>query len=99
MSLQKKRNYKLTVILDTRGYEAPVETLETMIADTLKDLGGEVTALENIGRHDFVRITQKGHTGDTYLIVSASGEATLPGAFQERVRLDKKVKRVMVQSV
>lgn len=99
MSLQKKRNYKLTVILDTRGYEAPVETIETMLADTLKELGGEVTALENIGRHDFVRITEKGHTGDTYLIVSASGDATLPGAFQERVRLDKKVKRVMVQSV
>ena len=99
MSLQKKRNYKLTVILDTRGYEAPVETIETMLADTLKELGGEVTALENIGRHDFVRITEKGHTGDTYLIVSASGDATLPGASQERVRLDKKVKRVMVQTV
>jgi small subunit ribosomal protein S6 len=87
------------VILDTRGYEAPVETLETMISETLKELGGEVTGLENIGRHDFVRITEKGHTGDTYLIVAASGDASLPGAFQERVRLDKKIKRVMVQSV
>ena len=98
MSLQKKRNYKLTVILDTRGYESPVETPEAQIADTLKDLGGDVAGVENIGRHDFVRITEKSHTGDTYLIAKVSGDPSLPSAFQESVRLDKKIKRVMVQS-
>lgn len=98
MSLQKKRNYKLTVILDTRGYEAPVETIESEIAEHLKSLGGDVAGVENIGRHDFVRITEKGHTGDTYLVANVTGEPSLPDAFLERVRLDKKIKRVMVQS-
>jgi small subunit ribosomal protein S6 len=95
---QISRKYKLTVILDTRGYDAPVESLQEKFTGMLKELGGEVTAMENIGRQEFVRVTEKGHTGDTYLLVEASGPAQFPGDLQERIRLDKQIKRVLIQS-
>jgi ribosomal protein S6 len=98
MSLQKNRKYKLTVILDTRAYNEPVETLEEKLSHLLKELGGEVESVANLGRQDFVRVVEKDHTGDSYLELQVSGPASLPGALQDRVRLDKQVKRVMVQS-
>ena len=98
MTLQKNRKYKLTVILDTRGYDEPVETLEEKVSALLKELDGAVESVDNLGRQEFVRVTEKGHTGDTYLEVVVAGPPSLPATLQERVRLDKQVKRIMVQS-
>ena len=95
---QINRKYNVTLILDSRGYEAPVETIEEKVAELLKAVGGDVESLENLGRRDFIRITEKGHTGDAYLTVVVSGPATMPGAFQDSIRLDKLIKRAMFQS-
>ncbi len=86
------------MILDTRGYDAPVETLEEKVSTLLKELGGDVEGVENLGRRDFVRVTEKDHTGDTYLIIDVSGSPSLPGDLQERIRLDKQIKQAVVQS-
>jgi small subunit ribosomal protein S6 len=98
MSLQTNRKYKATIILDTRGYDAPVETLEEKVSGLFKELGGEVESVENIGRQEFVRVTEKDHTGDTYLQVKVSGGPSLPADFQERIRLDKQIKRALLES-
>jgi small subunit ribosomal protein S6 len=98
MSLQNNRKYNITIILDSRGYEQPVETIEQKVSTVLQELGGTVESLENLGRRDFVRITEKGHTGDTYLLVNVTGPANLPAAFHERVRLDRRIKRSLFQS-
>ena len=98
MSLQKNRKYKITIILDSRGYEAPVDTLEEKVSQLLKDAGGEVESMENLGRHEFIRITEKGHTGDSYLSVVVAGPATMVGVFQESIRLDRLIKRALFQS-
>jgi small subunit ribosomal protein S6 len=95
---QISRKYKLTVILDTRGYDAPVESLQEKVTTMLTELGGEVSAMENLGRQEFIRVTEKDHTGDTFLLVEASGPPNFPGDLQERIRLDKQIKRIMVQS-
>ena len=96
---QKNRKYNVTIILDTRGYESPVATIEEKVTEQLKESGGEVESLENLGRRDFSRVTEKDHTGDTYLQVVVSGPASLPGDFQERVRLDRLFKRTMFKSI
>lgn len=98
MSLQTKRKYKITIILDTRGYDSPVGTLEEKVSAMLGEIGAEVESIQNLGRQDFVRVTVTGHEGDTYLVIMASGDASLPATFQERVRLNKEIKRVLVQS-
>jgi len=89
----------VTFILDTRGYEHPVATLEEKVTEQLKQAGGEVESLENLGRHDFIRVTDKDHTGDTYLEVVVTGPATLPAAFQESIQLDTLIKRTLFQSI
>ncbi|MEX0325373.1 MAG: 30S ribosomal protein S6 [Puniceicoccaceae bacterium] len=98
MSLQKNRKYNVTIILDTRGYESPVETLEETVTELMKNAGGEVESMENLGRRDFSRITEKGHTGDSYLSVVVTGPAGLPDSFQDAIRLDRLVKRAMFKS-
>ena len=98
MSLQKNRKYKVTIILDTRGYEAPVETIEETVSVIFKELNGEVESIDNVGRRDFIRITDKNHTGDSYLDVVISGPATLPAEFQEKTRLNKLIKLALFQS-
>jgi small subunit ribosomal protein S6 len=98
MSSQPNRSYRATIILNTRGYADPVETLEQKLADTLRQLGAEVGACNNLGRHDFVRVTDRNHAGDTYLAIDFSAPATVPAAFHEKVRLDRTVKRVVIES-
>ena len=88
----------MTIILDSRGYESPVETIEEKVSGIMKELGGTVESLENLGRRDFTRITDKGHAGDTYLQVDVSGPANLPASFQDKVRLDRLFKRTMFKS-
>lgn len=98
MSLQTNRKYNVTIILDTRGYESPVETIEEKVAELVKNAGGEVESLENLGRRDFSRITEKGHAGDSYLVAVVNGPANLPGSFQDSIRLDRLFKRAMFRS-
>ena len=96
---QKNRKYNVTIILDTRGYESPVATIEEKVTEQLKESGGDVESLENLGRRDFSRVTEKNHTGDTYLEVVVTGPASLPADFHERVRLDRLFKRTMFKSI
>jgi small subunit ribosomal protein S6 len=98
MSLnQKNRTYLATVILDTRGYEQPVETLVEKLSGIFTSLGAKVESTENLGRRDFARIVDRNHTGDTYLQYTFSAAAEIPAAFREKVRLDKTVKRVLIE--
>ena len=98
MSLTLTKKYKASFILDTRGYDSPVETLVEKLEGLLKSLGAEVEASKNLGRHDFVRVTEKGHTGDSYLEIEFSGGASVPAALHEKLRLDKTVKRILVET-
>ncbi|MGC9452848.1 MAG: 30S ribosomal protein S6 [Oceanipulchritudo sp.] len=98
MSQSSQRKYNVTIILDTRGYESPVETIEEKVSGILAELGGEVESVENLGRRDFARVPDNRHEGDTYLTVLVSGSPGLPAAFQDRVHLDPLIKRVMFQS-
>lgn len=98
MSQATKRKYKITIILDTRGYESPVETLEEKVSGLLSELGGEVESLENLGRREFARMPDIRHSGDTYLTAVVSGAASMPASFQERIRLDPLIKRALFES-
>jgi ribosomal protein S6 len=98
MSQVTNRKYNITIILDTRGYESPVETLEEKVSGMLSELGGEVESLENLGRRDFARMPDNKHSGDTYLRVVVAGAAGLPAAFQERIRLDPLINRCMFET-
>ncbi len=95
---QTKRNYKATFILDNRGKEDTVETIIEGVKKEIAALQGEVTAVENIGRREFIRKTDDKFPAGVYVQVNFSAPATAPAALHERLRLNESVYRALVQN-
>jgi small subunit ribosomal protein S6 len=93
-----KRNYRATFILDNRGKEDSIEQIIEGVKKDIASVQGEVTAVENIGKKDFVRVTDKKFTGAAYVHVNFSAPAEGPAQLKERLRLNSSVYRTFVQS-
>ncbi len=93
------KNYKATFILDTRGYEQPVETIGENLQKVLTGLGAKVTQVKNHGRINFARIPDKRHTGDTYYELHFTAPLSVPSQLQEKLRLEKTIKRLLVEAL
>ena len=96
---QTKRNYKATFILDNRGKEDSVETIIEGVKKEIAAVQGEVTAVENIGRREFVRKTDDKFPGGVYVQVNFSAPAAAPAQLHERLRLNDTVYRALVENV
>lgn len=94
-----KRKYRLSFIFDTRGYEEPAEGLIELARQTLTELGAEILEAGELQRREFVRVTDRHHAGDFYLHLTAEGPPSLNREIQERFRLEKRVKRILVESI
>jgi small subunit ribosomal protein S6 len=94
-----KRSYRATFILDNRGREESIDQLIEGVKKEIAAVDGEVTGVENIGKKDFVRITDKKLTGATYVQISFAGMAETPSRLRERLRLNGTVYRTFIQSV
>ena len=92
------RNYRATFILDNRGKEDTVEQIIDGVKKVIVELKGDVTAVENIGKKDFVRVTDKKLTGATYVHVNFAAPGTAPAELIERLRLNSSVYRTFIQS-
>jgi small subunit ribosomal protein S6 len=95
---QTKRNYRATFILDNRGREESVDQLIDGVKKEIAAVQGEVSGVENIGKKDFVRVTDKKLTGATYVHISFAAPAEAPAQLIERLRLNNSVYRTFVQS-
>lgn len=96
---QNKRNYKATFILDNRGKEDSVDQIVEGVKKEITAVQGEVTAVENLGKKDFVRVTDRKFTSGAYVQVAFSAPAEAPAQLRERLRLNNSVYRTFVQSV
>lgn len=67
------------------------------LKEALVSLNAEIDRMENCGRIDFSRITEKGHTGDTYVVADLAAPAGFTAEVREKFRLDNNVKRVFVE--
>ena len=95
---QNKRNYKATFILDNRGKEDSVDTIIEGVKKEIAAVQGDVTAVENIGRREFVRKTDDKFPGGVYVQVNFSAPAEAPAQLHERLRLNDSVYRALVQN-
>ena len=93
-----KRNYRATFILDNRGSADSIDQIIDGVKKDIAAVQGEVTAVESIGKKDFVRVTDKKFTGGTYVHVNFSAPADGPTQLKERLRLNHSVYRTFVQS-
>jgi len=94
-----KRNYRATFILDNRGQADSIEQIIEGVKEVIVAVQGEVSGVENLGKKDFVRVTNAKLTGATYVQVAFSAPADGPAQLRERLRLNQNVYRTFVESV
>lgn len=94
-----KRNYRATFILDNRGKEDSIEQIIDGVKQDIVAVQGEISNVENLGRREFIRVTDRKLTGGTYVQVAFAAPASGPAALRERLRLNNNVYRTFVQSV
>jgi small subunit ribosomal protein S6 len=93
-----KRNYRASFILDNRGKEETIDQIVDGVKKVIADVKGEVTAVENVGKKDFIRVTDKKFTGAHYVQINFSGPADAPAHLREKLRLNGSVYRTFIQS-
>lgn len=93
-----KRNYRATFILDNRGKEDTVEQIIEGVKKEIAAIHGEVTAVENVGRRDFVRKTDAKFPSGVYVNISFNAPAGATAQLHERLRLNDSVYRTIVQN-
>lgn len=93
-----KRNYRATFILDNRGKEESIDQIVDGVKQVIAAVNGEVSTVENLGKKDFTRVTDKKITGATYVQIDFSGPADAPANLRERLRLNNSVYRTFIQS-
>ena len=94
-----KRNYRATFILDNRGQADTIEQIIEGVKTEIAAVQGDVTAVDNLGKKDFVRVTDAKLTGATYVQMAFSAPAEGPAQLRERLRLNQNVYRTFVESV
>jgi small subunit ribosomal protein S6 len=94
-----KRNYRASFILDNRGKEDSIDQILEGVKNEITAVQGEVTGVENLGKKDFVRVTDRKFTSGAYVQVAFSAPAEAPAQLKERLRLNGSVYRTFVQSV
>ena len=92
------RNYRASFILDNRGKEETIDQIVDGVKKVIAEVKGEVTGVENIGKKDFVRVTDKKLTGAHYVQINFSAPADAPQHLREKLRLNGSVYRTFIQS-
>ena len=93
-----KRNYRASFILDNRGKEETIDQIVDGVKKVIAEVKGEVTGVENVGKRDFVRVTDKKLTSANYVQIHFSGPADAPANLREKLRLNHSVYRTFIQS-
>lgn len=94
---ETKFNYKATFILDTRNREESAEDLIEGLKAELVAAGGDITAVEDMGKKEFERAADRRYTAGTFVQFAATAPAGFPNAVLEKLRLNKLVSHKMIQ--
>lgn len=94
-----KRNYRATFILDNRGKEDSIEQIIEGVKKEITAVQGDVSNVENLGKRDFIRVTDAKMPAGTYVQVAFAAPAEAPAQLRERLRLNNSVYRTFVESV
>ena len=92
------RSYRASFILDNRGKEETIDQIVDGVKKVIAEVKGEVSAVENVGKKDFARVTDKKLTGAHYVQITFSGPANTPAHLREKLRLNGSVYRTFIQS-
>ena len=94
-----RRAYRVSLILDLRGSAEAPEAAIDRLKDVLKSIDCKVTEVENLGQREFSRAVDRKFLSGLSVQIHFEGPVTSPAAFAEKLRLDRTVDRILVQSV
>lgn len=94
-----RRPYRVSLILDLRGSAESPDVAIDRLKDILKSIDCKVTEVENLGQREFSRAVDRKFLSGLYVQINFEGPVTAPAAFAEKLRLDRTVDRILVQSV
>ena len=90
-----KNNYLATIVFDPKGSDGSTDEMIPKLSEIIVNVEGEVQKVESQGTHDFVSSKGKAKVG--LLAVELSGDSEMPSRLKEKLRLEKKVDRVIVE--
>ncbi|MGB0408631.1 MAG: 30S ribosomal protein S6 [Opitutales bacterium] len=99
MSAITTNNYKATFILDLRESEDDAAKVLADIKDILGGASAEAIEGEDLGVRGFARAADQRFTQGHYLEVYFNGPGSVPAELKEKLKLDKRVNRIFVESL
>ena len=92
-----KNNYLATIVFDPKGSDGSTDEMIPKLSEIIVSVDGDVKKVENQGSHDFA-YPQKGKlkTG-VYLQFELLGDSDFPARLKDKLRLEKKVDRILIE--
>lgn len=90
--------YRATFVFDTRGQSEPIESITHRLNALVESLGGKVLESHLVGHRPFTRVVNPKHPAGIFHQITFSGFATLPEQLREKLRLDKVIDRILIES-
>jgi ribosomal protein S6 len=81
-----------------RGYSEPIDTIFDKLKNVVTDFGGNIKEFKNLGQQVFARATDKKYLSGEYVQVAFEGDSSVPAAIMEKLRLDKTINRIFIES-
>jgi small subunit ribosomal protein S6 len=75
-----------------------METIFNKLSGIISDLGGEISDFKNLGQKTFEYAVDKKYLSGEYLQISFEADARAPASIREKLRLDKTINRVFIES-
>ncbi len=92
-----KRNYKATMVFDLRDTEGGADELISHVSEIIRSVDGDVQKVESLGNRNFARPKVRGFGSGTYAQFDFEADGEAPKRLREKLALEKKVDRVIVE--
>lgn len=94
----QKRQYRATMILDTRDYQDSLETLTENIKTKFLEVGADIEQINNLGQITFERAVDRNFPAGLYLQIWFSAAANVPDAIKSKFQLDHTINRILIEA-
>lgn len=98
MSVMTKNTYKATFILDLRESEDDSAKVISDLNELLKSIGGEPSDSEDLGMREFARAADRRFSQGHYVEIYFESTSELPAILKEKLKLDKRINRIFIES-
>jgi len=93
------RNYLATIVVDPRGAEGASNEIIPKLSEAILESEAEVLKVEEQGNFEFAYPQQKQLSSGSYIQFEYKGSTNSPRLLKERLRLEKKVDRLIIERI